>query len=315
MNMYYNKIGDIMKNTFSMKSSNNRNNLYGVIWPIEDNIKGIVIVMHGLGDKTDNYEELALRLNKEGYIVAGIDQIGFGKSVQDLNLLGYYEDKENTLKYYIEDTKKLYDKLTSEYPSTNVYIIGVSYGSFIARLFLSHYHNLIKGTILIGTAYLSPLFMSFAKFMTRYLAVGKGWNDRNTYLYRKTITKLNDRFEDKTVPSWLNSNIIYVLDNADVYSTCRLTLTGYYVLYNLMEKVNKKKYINMIDKNENIYLLSGKDDPVTSFGMDVYKLSSLYKKHGITNIQYKIYNGMRHDLIHEVNRDIIINDIINYLNK
>jgi len=313
--MYYNKSGDDMKTTFNIKSSNNKDNLYGAIWPIEGEIKGVIVLLHGLGDKIDNYEEFAHRMNNLGYIVTGIDQIGFGKTLADIRQLGYFDDRKNTWKYHIDDTKQLIDKVKTDYPNNNIYLLGISYGSFIARLFISYYHKEVKGIILIGSSYISPFNMKIAKFACGYLAVGKGWPDKNTYLYGKTIKKLNNRFEEKKIPSWLNSNIKYVLDNVDEYSSSRLTISGYYVLYDLIDKVNSKKYIQMIDKEEDILLLSGKDDPVTSFSKDVYKVQSLYKKCGINNVTYKIYNGMRHDLIHETNRDIVFNDIIKFLQK
>ena len=62
-------------------------------------------------------------------------------------------------------------------------------------------------------------------------------------------------------------------------------------------------------------ILSGKDDPVGNFGKDIYTIEKLYKKSGLTKINIKLYNGMRHELINEKNNILPITDIINFIEE
>ena len=303
-----------MKKTIKIKSSNNVDELYGVMYVPDEAPKAILTIVHGLGDRIDNYDEIGNIFNNNGILVAGIDMIGFGKTVIDLNNLGNFTDKKNTINYFVEDLRLLREELDKEYKDIPNYILGYSFGSFITRMYINKYSNDLKGALLLGTTYKSPFAMSIAKFITRYLAVGKTWNDRNIYLFKKTIGALNDNFEDKTIPSWLNSDISKIRRmKDDPYANTRLTLNGYYVLYDLIGKCNTKKNMKGINKELPIYLMSGKDDPVGDFGADIYKLNRMYLGLKLNKTKFKIYNNMRHDILNEVNRDVVINDILKFI--
>lgn len=51
-------------------------------WPLEpeQNLRGVIIVVHGLGEHADRYYKLARRLNDWGFAVRGYDQYGHGES-------------------------------------------------------------------------------------------------------------------------------------------------------------------------------------------------------------------------------------------
>ena len=51
-------------------------------WPIdpEQRLRGVVLLVHGLGEHAGRYEELARRLNSWGFAVRGYDQYGHGES-------------------------------------------------------------------------------------------------------------------------------------------------------------------------------------------------------------------------------------------
>ena len=52
-----------------------------------------------------------------------------------------------------------------------------------------------------------------------------------------------------------------------------------------------------------IYLLSGKNDAVGDFGKGIVKTVALMKKQGVENIEYVLFDNMRHDILHEEHRD------------
>lgn len=51
-------------------------------WPVPDGAaaRGVVVIVHGLGEHAGRYEQLAGRLNAWGYAVRGYDQYGHGES-------------------------------------------------------------------------------------------------------------------------------------------------------------------------------------------------------------------------------------------
>lgn len=51
-------------------------------WPLDEGVRlrGVVLIVHGLGEHAGRYDELARRLNSWGFAVRGYDQYGHGES-------------------------------------------------------------------------------------------------------------------------------------------------------------------------------------------------------------------------------------------
>ena len=76
--------------------------------------RGIVQVVHGLGEHSRRYLHLILKLNEAGFVVSADDHVGHGKTAADSNTWGDYGDKG-----YItttEDEKSLHDIVCAAYP-------------------------------------------------------------------------------------------------------------------------------------------------------------------------------------------------------
>ena len=50
------------------------------VWPAADSRRGLVVLVHGLGEHIDRYDHVARRLNELGYAVVGYDHRGHGRS-------------------------------------------------------------------------------------------------------------------------------------------------------------------------------------------------------------------------------------------
>ena len=70
-----------------------------------------------------------------------------------------------------------------------------------------------------------------------------------------------------------------------------------------------------IRKDLPILIIAGEEDPVGAKGKGPTKLAALYKKYGLTNVELKIYPKMRHEILNEINHQIVYDDIANFLAK
>ena len=66
-----------------------------------------------------------------------------------------------------------------------------------------------------------------------------------------------------------------------------------------MSTIWKTNNLKKINKNEIIYLTSGRDDPVGQYGKGVQWLKQTYQKLGIKNVTLKLYPNMRHEIHNE----------------
>ena len=64
-----------------------------------------------------------------------------------------------------------------------------------------------------------------------------------------------------------------------------------------------------------ILITSGDRDPVSSLGKSVKKLYDIYKANGISDLNLKLYEGARHEILNETNKEEVKADIFEWIEK
>ena len=187
----------------------------------------------------------------------------------------------------------------------------------MARTIVIDYPQEYNKVILIGTGYLSSLEFKLACFMTDKEIKKYGDNKCSPTIKKLAFDTYNKNFKpNKTDFDWLCSNE----DSLKEYITDNLsykTITGglFKELLYGMKYTSTQKNIAKMHKEINILMLSGAKDSVGKNGKSVKKVFNLYKKNNIENVELKLYNNCRHDLLHESNYDIIFKEIIEWVYK
>jgi len=76
----------------------------------------------------------------------------------------------------------------------------------------------------------------------------------------------------------------------------------------------KKDKLANIPKTLPIYIIAGQEDPVGLYGQRVEKLYDIYKALGVSDLNLKLYQGSRHEILNEINRDEVYEDILRWIN-
>ena len=100
--------------------------------------KAIVQIIHGMAEYVERYDDFAKYLTERGFIVAGENHRGHGKTAGSLENVGYFADSDGWNKV-IADNMQLGDKLRSDYPEIPFYIFGHSMGSFLTRKIMAEH--------------------------------------------------------------------------------------------------------------------------------------------------------------------------------
>ncbi len=307
-----------MKEEIYYKSNDGITDIHAIIWKPTNEIKAIVQISHGMVEHINRYETFAKYLNNQGILVCGNDHLGHGKSVIDKDHYGYFCAKKQD-KVVVDDVHELTMKIKKDYPNIPIYLLGHSMGSFIARNYIDYYSNELTGCIIIGSSYKSKTYMNICKIITWFTQFyHHGWFYRSPFLYKRTNTAFAKKFEEgKENPHcWLtNDQSVIESFKDDELANFRFTCNAYYGLFTLLKKACSKRLAKKIDHNLKLYILSGNEDPVGNFGKDIYKIEKQYKKVGIKNVKIKLYNGMRHELLNETNKLLVMNDIANFITK
>ncbi|MCR4593982.1 MAG: alpha/beta hydrolase [Clostridiales bacterium] len=277
-------------------------------------IKGIVQVSHGLAEYSGRYARFAYELCKHGYAVFVSDHLGHGSSVTDSEMLGFMAE-ENGEEYLVEDLKSLTDIIKNEYSNLPIYMFGHGMGSLIARKYTAKYGYLLDGVIYSSTTGENPA-IGVGIHMANTLIKQNGSKYRSEVLDAMAFGSYNRKTEKRTEWDWISRD----KDEVDKYIEDDLcgfiyTVSGLRTVFNTLKQVSTRRWYNSVPLSMPILLLAGTNDPAGDYSKGVNDVYKTLKKTGHKKVTIKLYDGARHELLNEINRDEVTADIIEWLDS
>lgn len=307
-----------MKKEISYMSKDEKTIIRGVLYLPDQEPKGIIQIVHGMIEHIGRYEEFAKYLASKGFIVAGHDHLGHGRSVITKDKWGYFA-KKDPAKTLIRDIHQLRINVEKRYPDLPYIIISHSMGSYLTRYYLTIYGKGLAGTIILGTGFVEPALTYFGIGLTHVLALIRGWQDRSklvkALLYNSSYKEF-DMYGKNPDKHWLTKDAEYV-KKAISDPACRFdfTLNGYLGLFQAVAYSCRKKNIARIPKEIPLLILSGDNDPVGDLGKGVIRFYNLCQKTGHRNVKMKLYENDRHEILNETDKDVVYQDIMNWIEE
>ena len=190
-------------------------------------------------------------------------------------------------------------------------------GSFMARRYLMTYGEELTGAIICGTGYTPGVVLTAGKLCAGVISKVKGERHRSKFLQKLAFGSYNKRIADKrTANDWLTKNTEMVdAYNRDKYCTFLFTVNGYQTLFDVLGFIQKKENIEKIPKNLPVYMIAGEEDPVGNYGKGVEKVFEEYRKCGIRDLELKLYEDDRHEILNELDRENVYLDVKNWILK
>ena len=131
---------------FYFDSRDNVTQIHAVKWVPDTEPVGVLVIVHGMAETIDRYEPFAQYMCDRGFVVAGNEHLGHGKSVGK-NPKGYF-CRRDPATVVVRDVHRLKKQIQSEYPSLPIFIFGHSMGSLITRNYLTRYGSGINGVVI-----------------------------------------------------------------------------------------------------------------------------------------------------------------------
>ena len=147
-------------------------------WPLEPGVRlrGVVILVHGLGEHAGRYDHVARQLNEWGFAVRGYDQSGHGESGGAPGSLPTDTRLLDDLADIVDSTRARMDK------GTPLIVLGHSMGGLVAGRFVSLGIRQVDALVMSSPA-LDPGLSAFQKLLVAVLPtlfpnlrVGNGLN-------------------------------------------------------------------------------------------------------------------------------------------
>jgi len=277
-----------------------------------ENPIGVVQVVHGMCEHQDRYKRIAELLSSNGYVVVLNDLRGHGKNAP---LLGYFSKKDG-FKKLIQDQRDITFYIRKEYPNLPVSIFAHSMGTIITRLLLKSNSKDYYKVVLCGF----PNYLGAAKAgiaVCNILSVFRGEKHRSNMLKKMVFGSYVKSVEGrKSDFDWLSVNE----DNVHEYTgddLCGYTFTvsAYRDLFKMVSLLKSSKYFFNINKELKLLLISGENDPCTGGNKGRTHSRKILTEAGFTDIEEKIYIGLRHEILNEEGKEAIVNDILAFYNK
>ena len=306
-----------MSNTEQITSSDNTHYLHHTFFEPSDNttpITATLLIVHGMAEHSERYAEFAQFLADNGIAVATYDQLGHGQTVKSASDLGFFAD-EHPVQSLLKDVIIMADSLKARHPNVPHFVMGHSMGSFIVRNVLKHHAQNFTGAILMGTADANPLTKVLLP-INKVLA--KVAPKKPNSVFANTMNKvLNSKLDNRISSSkfaWLNEDPAAVeAYEADPLTGFKFTNNGFLTLFTLMEAGLNKNWATTITKDFPMLLVSGENDPIGDMGKGIRKIAGRLEKQNFSNVALQLYPHMRHEPIHEQNKAVVYQDILEWI--
>lgn len=276
-----------------------------------NNPRGVVQIIHGMEEHQERYENIAKSFNEIGLSVVTSDMRGHGNKAQTL---GYFKDKKG-YEELIKDQKCIRDFIDQEFKGLSVYLFAHSMGTIISRVLLQDSSKRYDKVVLSGY----PNYQFAAYFgiaISSLIRLFKGPTYKSKFLENLSVGQFNKVISNPNTNSdWISYNP----DNIKKYIEDPLcgfgfTCSAFNDLFHLVTQMHKsKKYVD-VNNDLPFLLVSGKDDPCTGGAKGLADSYKVLSKANFNNIKVITYDNMRHEIINELNNEVVFDDILDFFN-
>ena len=140
--------------------------------------------------------------------------------------------------------------------------------------------------------------------------------EKSAFIDRLVFGSYHKRTEKRTCFDWINIDEKVVDEYMnDPQCGFLFTVNGFDTIFQLSANLNKKSFLKRVPKDLPILLMAGKEDPVGNYGKGVAQVYRQYRQLGIADVELKLYDNSRHEILLEPEKDLVFADICNWLQK
>lgn len=251
---------------------------------IPDNPRAVIVIVHGFAEHLARYDNFTQKLNENRIACYRFDDRGHGRSTGLMLHVESYND-------YINDAELIVQKAKSEFPGLPLFMFGHSMGGFIATIYGEKYKDRLDGQILSGAAtdeppQSNPVLKAVINILNSFCPNFRIKNDLSELISR----------DKEVVNKYRNDPLIH----------CKATVRFFKQF--IIEGITYLKN-NMKDYSYPCLILHGKDDKLVKCKSSENFYSNISSK----DKKIKIYDNLYHEILNEPEKDIVINDIMIWL--
>ncbi len=282
--------------------------------PDQKPYRAVVQLVHGMSEHKERYFPFMEYLAGLGYLVVIHDHRGHGKSVKAVEDLGYtYGGGAQAM---LRDIGTVNRRLKAKYPDLPLILMGHSMGSLAVRAFAAKHDSCMDMLIVCGSPSYNaawPLGVAIAK--TEKALFGPHHRSKliETLSFGSSVLKFR---KDKNCTAWICSDPQVAREYEDS-QLCGFTFTddGYLALFELMRRAYDVEGFSCTNPSMPVLFISGAEDPCLINVRHFAKAVRAMRRVGYRDVKGKLYPGMRHEILNEINKEQVYRDIAAYMRK
>lgn len=253
--------------------------------------RGIVQLVHGLGDHARRYDALAEFLVSKGFTVYADDHRGHGETGLRQKRMGQIKTLGNlgpggmvAARESVHEVTKL---IKHEHPKLPLIILGQSWGSFITQKLLNSYSHDYDMAVLTGTTLTTPTKLGAFGFNKKWdapTATGFEWLSRDSEVGKRFVADPKAFYADAAkVFGLVNALRIFGVPAKTVRSDLPLLV------------------------------MVGSEDPLGAERGAKALVDAYQNNAGVVDVELIVYNDARHELFNEINREEVYADLLGWI--
>ena len=119
-------------------------------WEPENDARGVIVLVHGLGEHSGRYLDFAERLNQAGFAVSAFDLRGHGRSAGPRGHLPSFDA-------YMADISTILDETFAHFPGIPIFLYGHSLGGILVLAYPLRKQSSLAGVVAAGAGLRSSI--------------------------------------------------------------------------------------------------------------------------------------------------------------
>lgn len=278
----------------------------------DDEPKAVLQISHGMCGCKERYQAFMKYMAERGIACVAGDHRGHGGSVKSPDDLGYmYKGGYLAL---VDDLRMITDWVRAEYPGKPVYLLGHSMGSMAARIYAKYDDSEIDGLIICGSPSWNP--MAWLGLFLGNLLCSCGLSHVHLSASQKLASnRYNRRFASEGYQAWTCSDP-EVRKSMSENPLCNFALTanGSRNVMGMMVDTYRPDKWAVTNPHLPVFFISGEDDPVMVSEKKFHAAARDICSRGYDNVTSAIYPSMRHEVLNEIGKEQVWDEILDFIN-
>ncbi len=314
---------------FCYPSANGRDEISAWLYRPEAEVgppRALFQLIHGYAEHSRRYMPMIKDLTARGVVVVADDHVGHGATAL---ASGTWLDTGGTgYQTFIDDELTLTEKAQEEYPDLPLILFGHSWGSMIAREYVSQCRDLADGLILSGVVEqltsagldLEVLSQSARAAIAVNVSPklrGSSEEEVLNELAAVIAAKANARYDEDDPMAWVATDLDArreFLEDPLGAPARQPSFDFFRDLLGLYIRVGSERFPRRVNKNLPVLIMSGDQDPMGNYGEGAYRLANRLWKEGNRHVRTRVFPGARHEIHREESsRDEVRKEVLRFI--